>query len=207
MIINLSHFYNIFDITFLINDGVNSASILTTGNALPNDGENHHFAMVVNRSTNFATWHVDGVAQTPVSIAAVTGSIDNASVMTVFARSGGLSIHEAGGQLDQIRLWNIARDTVDILADYNVALDMTQTQTGLVHYLLCDGDVGGVTGDITDVTTNARTYTATGAGDNTYVDPGDSGPNVQKINSFDVYIFDTFGQQLAEQFQWKWKAV
>jgi hypothetical protein len=198
--------YDLFDLEFIIDDGTTEISVPTTGNALPNDGLPHHFAITVSRAGN-ATWYVDSVAQTPVAVSTASSTISNSNNLNLFADSAGGNIHASGGLLDQVRLWSDVRTAGEILANWNMALDMTVTQAGLVHYQLCDGTVGAATGNITDVTTNARTLTATGAGDNTYVDPGSGGPNVQKINSFDVYIFDTFGQQLAEQFQWKWKGV
>ena len=70
-----------------------------------------------------------------------------------------------------------------------------------------DGPVGGSVTTVNDETTNNNTLTDTGVGDLIYVDPGASGNLIQKINSFDVFIFDTFGQQLSEQFQWRWKAI
>ena len=199
--------YSNFEVGITIDDGTTPATVLTTGDALPNDGLPHHFACVVQRgATDLITWYVDSVAQTPVSISAVTGSLDNSILLRVFSQDDG-SVAPNGATIDQVRIWDDARTLGEIEANWNKALDMTQTQSNLVHYLLCDGTIGDVTGNITDVTTNARTYTATGAGDNVYVDPGSGGPNVQKINSFDVFIFDTFGQQLGEEFQWKWKAV
>ena len=204
------HNYNLNEIDFIIDDGTNQVACVTTGDALPNDGLPHHVMITVARgATDEVRIYVDDVLNgaSPHNIATVTGSIDNAVNFNIFASNTGASIHAAGGQLDQIRIWSDVRTPAENTANWNKALDMTQTQTGLVHYQLCDGGVGDATGDITDVTTNARTLTATGAGDNTYIDPGSGGPNVLKINSFDVFIFDTFGQQLAEQFQWKWKAV
>ena len=203
------HDYNTNEVDFRIDDGTNQVNMVTTGNALPDDGEQHHVAIVVDRTGDTVNIYVDSVLTggSPFDISSVTGSLASAVNFNIFATNSGSSVHEVGGQLDQLRIWNITKSQPDILASYDIALDMTQTQTGLVHYQLCDGDIGTATGPITDVTTNARTLTNTGAGDNTYVDPGNTGPNVQKINSFDVFIFDTFGQQLAEQFQWKWKAV
>jgi hypothetical protein len=60
---------------------------------------------------------------------------------------------------------------------------------------------------VEDVSGNGNTLTDTGAGDMTYIDLGTAGNLLQKINSFDVYIFDTFGTQVANDFQWKFKAV
>jgi len=205
------HDYNTQEIDFRIEDvSTNIVTMVTTGNALPDDGEPHHVAITVARgATDEVRIYVDGVLAggSPHNIATVVDSVSSSVAFNIFATNTGSSIHEAGGRIDQLRIWDDVRTPAEILANYDKALDMTVTQAGLVHYQLCDGDIGGATGDITDVTTNARTLTATGAGDNTYVDPGSTGPDVQKINSFDVFIFDTFGQQLAEEFQWKWKAV
>ncbi len=60
---------------------------------------------------------------------------------------------------------------------------------------------------VEDEQTNNNDLSDTGAGEMLYVDPGDSGNIIQKVNSFDVYIFDSGGSQAATDYQWKWKAV
>ena len=126
--------YNLNDIEFVIDDGTNQVSVSTTGNALPDDGKPHHYAIVVDRTADTVTWYVDSVAQTPVTIALVTGSISNASNFDMFATSEQTAPHEAGGILDDVRFWSDKRTAQEIADNYQVELDMTQTQAGLVGY-------------------------------------------------------------------------
>jgi hypothetical protein len=131
--------------------------------------------------------------------------MDNTAALTVAARADATGLF--AGEIDDLRMWDDLRTPAEIDAAKDAPLDMTQTQTGLIGYWLMDGGVGDTVTTVSDETINANTMTETGAGTLSYVDPGVSGNLIQKINSFDVFIFDTFGQQLAEEFQWKWKAV
>ena len=191
-----------------------TVNITTTGDVFPDDGDFHHFAWVVDRGTDVMRLYVDDVevAGSPWSIfTAETGNLDNAGALVFFDHSTEATGVAFDGELDEIRFWGDVRTPTEISDNKDITLDMTQTQAGLEGYWLMDGTVGADVptsgGGLPDVSGNNYDGNATGAG-LTYTDPGtDSNNPLQKINSFDVYIFDIFGQQLVEQFQWNWKGV
>jgi hypothetical protein len=203
--------YGISEVVFIIDDATTEISCTTTGDALPNDGGKHHVAITVDRIADEVRVFVDAVevGGSPFDISTLTGSVDNANNFNVFANSTGGFIHEADGLVDDLRMWSDERTGTEITANYQSELDMTITQPNLVGYWKMNGTTsavlgGGTTNDAILASTND--LTDTGAGDLTFIDMGASSP-VQKINSFDVYVFDIFGQQLVEDVQWDWKAV
>ena len=205
------HDYGTNEIDFRINDGTNNINCLTTGDALPNDGDRHHVAILVDRTADQVRILVDTVevGGSPFSIVTLTGSVSNSVNFNVFATNAGTAIHESGGLIDELRIWNDERTDLEISDNYQTELDVTVTQAGLAGYWRMNGVTSAVMGGGTTddgILASTNDLTDTGAGDLTYVDMGSSSP-VQKINSFDVYVFDIFGQQLAEAFQWNWKAV
>ncbi len=200
------------NVSMTIDDGTNEVTASLV-DACPNDGAWHHIAFTVDRTGDQVRGYVDKVEDTgsgsPFSISTVTGALGSgATVFRMFADESGTAIWE-NGLLDEVRVWDDVRSGVEITNNADVELDMTVTQANLIAYWRMNGTTGeAVTtgaGDVPDATVNGYDLTASAAG-MTYVDAGDTSL-IQKINSFDVYIFDTFGQQLAEQFQWKWKAV
>ena len=197
------------NVLFVIDDGTNEVTP-TLIDAVPDDGQWHHIAFTVDRTGDLIRGYVDTVEDTgsgsPFTSVSVTGSLENGNSFNILAAPGGGSLWQ-NGSIDQVRVWDDIRTAGEIAANAQLALDMTVTQANLIAYWLMDGDVGTNVVTLTDETANAIVVTATGAGEAVFVDPGSAGNTVQKINSFDVYIFDTFGQQLAEQFQYKWKAV
>jgi len=204
----VQHGYGSDEIHFSIEDvSTNTVTATTTGDALPDDGSYHHVAITVNRTANEVRIYVDSVLAggSPHSIASVTGSLNAAVNFNVFATSAGTSIHGAGGIIDELRVWSDVRTPTEIADNMNA--EVLSSAAGLVGYWKMDGPVGGVVVTADDSHANNNDLTDTGAGDLVYVDPGNVGNVIQKVNSFDVFIWDTFGQQLSEQFQWKWKAV
>ena len=201
--------YDTEEFEFIIDDGTNQQACVTTGDALPDDGDWHHIAVTVDRGADTVRIYVDGVetAASPFDISTVTGSVSNSVNFNMFASSAGTSIHGADGVLDEVRVWDDVRSAAEVSDNYLQQLDMSQTQANLVGYWKMDGAVGASVGTVDDAHPNNNDLTDTGAGDCVYIDPGSDGNTVQKLNSFDVYIFDIFGQQLAEAYQWNWKAV
>ena len=175
--------------------------------AFPNDGLFHHVAFTFNQSTNDMIIYIDGVKDGATRTVSLAGGLENANSLRTHADGSGGNVWL--GAIDQLRIWDDIRTGTEILDNKDIALDMTVTQSNLVGYWLMDGAVGTTVlttgGAVPDQTTNANDFDANASG-LTYTDPGNSSL-VQKINSFDVFIFDTFGQQLGEEFQWKWKAV
>ena len=200
------------NVSMTIDDGTNEV----TGSlvdACPNDGNWHHICFTVDRGADVLRGYVDGVEDTgsgsPFSIAAVTGALSSSTVpFRIFAAEAGTVIWQ-NGLLDDVRIWDDVRSGAEIVANKDTELDMTQTQSNLLAYWKLNGPVSGdvpATADfIKDATANGYHLTAPGTG-MTFVDPGESNP-ILKINSFDVYVFDIFGQQLLEEFQWNWKGV
>ena len=140
----------------------------------------------------------------------VTGSVSSAVNFNVFTDSNASPVHEAGGLIDELRIWDDLRTPTEVSTNYEAELDMTAAPANLVGYWKMNG-VTSATLIATEKTNDAiaastNDLTCTGAGALTFVDMGTSSP-VQKINSFDAYVFDIFGQQENEQFQWNWKAV
>lgn len=194
------------NVSFTVDDGTDEVTLSLT-DACPNDGNWHHIAFVLDRSSDVLRGYVDGVATGSTPSTAAVGALSSATAAFRIFSNSAATVHWDNGFIDQVRVWDDIRTPAEILANYDIALDMTVTQANLIAYWLMDGSIGANVGTLTDETTNAYTLTPTGVGNAVFVDPGEAGNTVQKINSFDVYIFDIFGQQLAEQFQWKWKAV
>ena len=198
------------NVSLTIGDGTNGVTS-TLSAAVPKDGLDHHIAFTVDRTGDLVRGYVDSVEDTgsgsPFDISTVTGALDaTTNAFRVFSDSAGTGQIYQSGRVDELRVWDDIRTAGEIAANYELALDMTVTQSNLIAYWSMDGDPGAVVTTVTDLTTNAYVLTDSGAGEILFVDPGESNP-LQKRNSFDVYVFDIFGQQLAENFQWKWKAV
>jgi len=199
------------DVLFIIDDGTNQITVTLT-DACPNDGNWHHIAFTVDRTGDLVRGYVDGIEDTgsgsPFSSASVTGSLDSGTAPFRIFANNTAGQHWDNGLVDELRIWDDIRSASEIADNDQKELDMTQTQSNLIHYWQMNGKpsdsvttiadrTGGVTADLTD----------TGAGDIIFIDVGDAGNDIVRINSFDVYIFDIFGQQLLEEFQWNWKAV
>ena len=198
------------DMNFWMEDTSANEVVLSLIDAVPDDGAWHHIAYTVDRTGDIVRGYVDFVEDTgsgsPFSISTLTGSLDaGTSVFNVLTDTTAGTKFD--GSLDELRIWDDIRTAGEISANGQAELDMTVTQANLIHYWRMNGDVGDSVTTIADEVVGGATLTDTGAGATTYVDPGSAGNLIQKINSFDVFIFDTFGQQLAEEFQWKWKAV
>jgi hypothetical protein len=196
------------NVSLTIDDGTNEVTVSLT-DACPNDGDWHHIAFTVDRTGDLVRGYVDSVEDTgsgsPFSISTVTGSLDaGANPFRVFTESGGTTNHWDNGMIDELRIWDDIRTAGEISTNYLSELDVTQTQANLIHYWQMNG---AASSNVTTVADRAAGVTAdltdTGAGDAVYLDSN----TIQRINSFDVYVFDIFGQQLAEDFQWNWKAV
>lgn len=187
-------------------DGTNSGQWESAAQSIPADNNWYHVAIVANRTADTLEIYINGsVSGGTHDISSITGSLDNAASFRIFNSNG---TDQFAGELDEVRIWNDVRTSTEINDNYQTELDLTQTWTGLQAYYRMNGSTSALVGaTVTDDTAlGGNDLTNTGAGDLTYVDPGQSNP-VQKINSFDVYVFDVFGQQLLEAFQWNWKGV
>lgn len=191
------------ELRMTLDDGTVDLDIDTTGTAFPNDGQYHHIAVVVDRTADTCEIFVDAVSKVSGSITTLTASMDNGAQFSLGARAGGASKYT--GVLDEARMWNDKRSSTEL--NDNKDAEISATSANLVGYWKMDGTVSAIVTTVQDEHTNNNDLSDTGAGDLVYADPGEAGNLIQKVNSFDVYIFDIFGQQLAESFQWNWKAV
>lgn len=193
-------------LSVLVDDGPNVIALGSAG-TIPNDGSYYHVAVTVDRTGDQMRLYINGVedSNSPADISTVTGALDaGATIFTIFSTPG--PSYQFDGMLDEVRVWDDVRSGAEILA--NMQQEVDPASANLIAYWKMDGSVSTSVGaTVLDETTNNYDLTNTGAGDLIYVDPGDSGNEIQKINSFDVYIFDIFGQQLAEAYQWRWKGV
>ena len=200
------------DVSLTIDDGTTEVTCTIT-DGCPNDGEYHHIAFAVDRTGDVITPYADAVAGSTTDISTVTGALSSATAeFRIFADNAGANIWQ-NGYVDEVRIWDDIRSGAEISANYQSELDMTQNQLNLLHYWQMNGDVGsfvattGTAIEDRDAVNNDH-LVASSASAITFVDVGTDPNNViLKINSFDVYVFDIFGQQLLEQFQWNWKGV
>jgi hypothetical protein len=200
------------DVSLTIDDGTTEVTCTIT-DGCPNDGEYHHIAFAVDRTGDVITPYLDAVAGSTTDISTVTGALSSATAeFRIFADNAGANIWQ-NGYVDEVRIWDDIRSGAEISTNYQSELDMTQNQLNLLHYWQMNGDVGsfvattGTAIEDRDAVNNDH-LVASSASAITFVDVGTDPNNViLKINSFDVYVFDIFGQQLLEQFQWNWKGV
>jgi len=198
------------DLGLRLEDTTSTLVAVNITNAIPNDGSWHHVAFTVDRTGDQLRVYIDTVEDggSPFSISTLTAALDaGTSPFRVFTNSDN-SLRWENGLIDEVRIWDDIRTSTEIGDNDQKELDMTQTQANLIHYWQMNGKTSDSVTTVADRTAGVTAnLTNTGAGDIKYIDPGDLGNTIERINSFDVYIFDIFGQQLAESFQWNWKAV
>jgi concanavalin A-like lectin/glucanase superfamily protein/type IX secretion system substrate protein len=127
------------------------------------DGNWHHLAMVVSRSTGSITLYVDGVVDGSATNPTIsTMNITNTSVPMLIGVERTISAF-ANGNIDEVKIWNIARTQAAIQNNMNCAI--ASNATGLVAYYNFDNGIpNGNNTSITtvpDLTTNANTGTLT----------------------------------------------
>lgn len=196
------------NVSITVDDGVDEVT-LSMVDACPNDNTWHHIAFVIDRGANVLRGYADSVADAGTPSIALVGTLaSGANVFNLFASSAGAAIWQ-NGFIDEVRIWSDVRSPAEISANWQSELDMTQTQANLIHYWQMNGDVGAAVTSIADRTAAVTApLTPGGTGGVTYADVGTDPNNIiAKINSFDVYVFDIFGQQLNDAFQWNWKGV
>jgi len=194
-----------FEISLTIEDtSANTITHSTTGDAIPNDGNWYHVGVFVNRGTDLMSIHIDGVVNNGTGdISTVTATLATTAAFRVCANSAAGEVFT--GPLDELRLWDDVRTATEFLNNKDATI--SPTSTNLIGYWFMDGKVSASVVTVQDEHANNNDLTDTGAGDMTYIDPGESGNIIQKINSFDVYVFDNNATQQAHAYRWKWKAV
>jgi hypothetical protein len=130
-----------------IRDGTNMVS--AEGTTSLNDGNWHHLAMVVTRTSNNVKLYVDGIQEANVTNVAIGGNIDNDSNLLIgVERTNALYL---GGNMDEVRVWNVARTCSEIKANMNN--ELIGSETGLVaYYNFNQGTAGGTNTGVTTLT-------------------------------------------------------
>jgi hypothetical protein len=113
---------------FALSDGVKTVSVSSRSTDL-NDDTWHHVACVHDAAQEEIAIYIDGTLEN-VTPYANMGSFANTDSLTLGA--GVKSGSWFGGQLDEVRVWNVARDASDIQA--SMSQQLTGDETGLVCY-------------------------------------------------------------------------
>jgi hypothetical protein len=188
-----------------LNDVNGLVSHDTAAGTLPDDGLWHHVALVVDRTADTATIYIDGVQSGGVAdISIHTSAYSSATPFTVMGHW--IGVNQFPGEVDEVRIWSDVRTQPELLGNKDAVVSVTSAN--LIAYWKMLGDIGTAVTTVQDETTNNNDLTETGTGTLLYTAPGVlTGNLIRKLNGFDVYIFDIFGQQQAVQYQWKWKGV
>ncbi|MEK0325149.1 MAG: LamG-like jellyroll fold domain-containing protein, partial [Nitrosopumilus sp.] len=190
-----------------LDDGTSDVDF-DTATTLPLDSTMHHIAVSIDRSADELSIYIDGVedGNSPFNISGIANTLGNTIPFTIGARGNAGGALKNGTVIDEVRIWSDVRTSSEF-AD-NRAIEIPITSTGLIGYWRMN-DVLGTSVALADdqllTPLTGNDLTNTGAGDLTYASISDTVS--AKINYFDVYVFDIFGQQLAAQFQWNWKGV
>jgi hypothetical protein len=122
-----------------------------------NDGNWHHLAMVVTRSTTNAKLYVDGLVEYNEDTG-FNGNLDNSGEMLLGSSRG--NANRFNGSIDEVRVWNTARSQAEIQNNMNVEVDPS---SGLVAYYrfnqgIAGGNNAGVN-TLTDLTSSGNNGT------------------------------------------------
>jgi len=139
-----SNFEGGSSVQFVINDG-STTSQLVVGSTPVNDGEWHHIAAVYVPGTSL-TLYIDGNQEDQLTTS-VFASLNAASLpFHIGAKNG--SSQFFNGEMDEIRIWNVARTQAEIINNMGNTLT---SETGLVASY--DFNVGTPSGSNTGLTT------------------------------------------------------
>lgn len=119
-----------------IKDGTNQVGIAEglVGTTALNDGNWHHLALVVTRSSTNAKLYVDGNQEASVTNAFLGNSVTNSSNMLIGTeRTNALYLN---GYIDEVRVWNVARTQTQLQTYRTQGLD--PSTSGLVAYFRFD---------------------------------------------------------------------
>jgi fibronectin type 3 domain-containing protein len=117
-------------LVFAVSDSATTRIVSTTRSDI-NDNQWHHVACVhdAEATTPLLLIYIDGELDTSVSCAGL-GDLDNDAPLTLGAGPDPDSWYD--GLLDEIRIWNVARDETEIQA--SMAAHLTGDETGLVTW-------------------------------------------------------------------------
>jgi len=119
--------------------GVNSGW-LYSNNTTINDGSWHHVAAAYDGANEYL--YVDGVLDNSLSVSGTIGT--NGDPLYIGSRDGGSVF---GGQMDEVRLWNVARSGAQIRSAMHCTL--TGSESGIVGYWQFDEGTGSTAYDKT----------------------------------------------------------
>lgn len=144
------------DIGFRFIDA-SGTSRTTRSNSVQNydDGEWHHVAATYSNTDDISNLYVDGLLEASVSITGntlITSTTDDLSI------GAGLTNRFFNGQIDDVRIWNVARTRQQVREFMCVKL--LGTENGLVGYWNFDGVSTGA-GNVPDLTANGLNGTMT----------------------------------------------
>lgn len=106
-----------------------------------NDGNWHHLALVVTRSTTNAKMYVDGTQEVNVTNSVIGGNLNAAVNMFIGAER--TLAYFYNGWIDEVRVWNTARTQAELQANKNIVID--PRTNGLVAYYRLDQGISGGT--------------------------------------------------------------
>ncbi|MCB2003664.1 MAG: LamG domain-containing protein, partial [Rhodoferax sp.] len=133
-------------VLFSTGDGNLQSAQTAAGAVAP--GQWHHIAAVMDRNAGTARILVDGVQLAGVTNLRKNPASSNAEPVYLGTAVEAVSSHaNLVGGLDEVRIWNIARDNADIVATKDAAL--SGSETGLVAYLRADEGGGASAADAT----------------------------------------------------------
>jgi hypothetical protein len=140
-------------------DSIILSMLVRKGQTFYQDGKWHHFAIVSDDGDNRI--YMDGTSQ-PVTFKkgnATTNellNINNADRMRIgnLNREGDQNLYQFQGQIDEVRVWNVARSQAQIQADMYSPL--TGSESGLVGYWPFEEGSGTTASDNTTNTNNGK---------------------------------------------------
>lgn len=137
-----------------INNNGSTTSINTQTALTYNQWE--HFAFTWNASTSTITAYINGVQTT--NAGGGGSSSGSSGLMTIGSRTDGTQ--NFGGELDEFRIWNVARTPCEIAATMNS--DFTTTQPNLVaYYNFNQGSASGSNSTVTTLNDFTSNYNGT----------------------------------------------
>ncbi|MFL9460920.1 MULTISPECIES: LamG-like jellyroll fold domain-containing protein [Scytonema] len=145
------------------------------GGTAVNDGQWHHVAVVWDYSSGTAGTgriYVDGVNVTTSSTYAANNVDNSGETLKIALPNYGEATNYFSGQMDEIRVWNVARTETEIKTNYNRTLN--GTQTGLVGYWNFNKDTNSSTA-IANSTANGNNGTLVNGGGSNIVFQSNAG--------------------------------
>ena len=128
--------------SFVVNAGVLRIEIQGTGTATTTsvaDGEWHHVAVVYDNSiTNDYALYIDGTLEKSANLTTANTSASN---LFIGKRASGSSYFD--GQIDEVRVWNVARSASEILENMHKELTPGSEANLVVYYQMehTDGEI------------------------------------------------------------------